>query len=64
MFKRYNDLIILSIIWVVSIYSVISVIVNSYEIGVPNYIGYALLIGISVIRFLRLSISKLFLGYY
>jgi hypothetical protein len=62
MIKKYNDLIILSIIWIVSIYSLISVIANSYEIGIQNYIGYALLIGISVLRFFKVKRFKTILG--
>jgi len=62
MIKKYNDLIILSILWIVSIYSVISVILYSYEIGIQNYIGYGLLIGISVLRFFKIKRFKIFLG--
>lgn len=62
MIKRYSDLIILSILWIVSIYSAISVIVNSYEIGIQNYIGYGLLIGISVLRFFKVKRFKTILG--
>ena len=62
MIKKYNDLIILLIIWIVSIYSVISMIMYSYEIGIQNYIGYGLLIGISVLRFFRIKRFKTILG--
>ncbi len=62
MIKKYNDVIILSIIWIVSIYSVISVILYSYEIGIQNYIGYGLLIGISLLRFFRIKRFKTILG--
>jgi hypothetical protein len=62
MVKRYNDLIILLIIWIVSIYSVISVITNSYEIGFQNYIGYGLLIGITILRFFRIKRFRTILG--
>jgi hypothetical protein len=51
MIRKHSDLIIISILWLVSIYSVISAILYSYEIGIQNYIGYGLLIGISVLRF-------------
>jgi hypothetical protein len=64
MFKKYSDLIILTIIWIVSIYSVISVIVNSYVIGVQNFIGYGLLIGISILRFLKIKKIKTILGIF
>jgi hypothetical protein len=64
MIKKYNDLIILAIIWIVSIYSVISVIVYSYEIGIQNYIGYGLLIGISILRFIKIKKIKTILGVF
>ena len=62
MIKRHNDLLILSILWIVSIYSGISVILYSFEIGIQNYIGYVLLIGISVLRFLKIKRFKTILG--
>jgi hypothetical protein len=62
MIKKYNDLIILSIIWIVSIYSVIVAIVTPYDILIQNYIGYALLIGISALKFFKIKWVKTFLG--
>jgi len=62
MIKKYNDLIILTIIWIVSIYSVIVAIITPYDILIQNYIGYALLIGISVLRFFRIKRFKTILG--
>jgi hypothetical protein len=62
MIKKYNDLIILAIIWIVSIYSVIVAIVTPYDILIQNYIGYGLLIGISVLRFLKIKWFKTILG--
>jgi hypothetical protein len=62
MIKKYNDLIILSIIWIVSIYSVIVAIVSPYDILIQNYIGYALLIGISALRFFKIKWFKTIFG--
>jgi hypothetical protein len=62
MIKKYNDLIILSIIWIVSIYSMIMAIVTPYDILIQNYIGYALLIGISALRFFKIKWFKTILG--
>lgn len=64
MIKKHNDIIILSIIWIVSIYSVISAILYSYEIGIQNYIGYGLAIGISVLRFFKVKRFKTILGIF
>jgi hypothetical protein len=61
---KYSDLIILSIIWIVSIYSIISLIENSYEIGIQNYIGYGLLIVITILRFFRIRRFKTILGFF
>ena len=62
MIKKYNDLIILAIIWIVSIYSVIVAIVTPYDILIQNYIGYALLIGVSILRFFKIKWFKTILG--
>jgi hypothetical protein len=60
--SKYNDLLILLIIWIISIYSVATAIVNSYESGIPNYIGYSLLIGISILRIFTARKFKIVLG--
>ncbi|NVO12214.1 MAG: hypothetical protein HXX16_19805 [Bacteroidales bacterium] len=62
MIKRNSDLIILLIIWIVSIYSVIYGILNSNEFGIQNYIGYGLLIGLSIIRYFKFRKFKTILG--
>lgn len=62
MIKKYNDLIILAIIWIVSVYSVIVAIVTPYDVLIRNYIGYALLIGISILRFFKIKWFKTILG--
>ena len=62
MIKRNSDLIILLIIWIVSIYSVIHTILYSNVIGIQNYIGYGLLIGLSIIRYFKIRKFKTILG--
>jgi hypothetical protein len=62
MVRKHSDLIIIAILWIVSVYSVINVILYSYSIGIQNYIGYSLLIGISVLRLLRIKGFKTILG--
>lgn len=62
MVRKYSDLIILAILWIVSIYSVIVAIINPYDIGIQNYIGYGLLIAISILRFFKIKKIKTILG--
>jgi hypothetical protein len=64
MIKKYNDIIILVIIWIISIYSLIMVILKSYDIGLPNYLGYGLLATISVLRFYKVKKFKTILGVF
>ena len=62
MLKKHNDLIILSVIWIISIYSVITAITNSYILGIQNYLGYGLVTGVSVLRFFTVKRFKTILG--
>ncbi len=62
MVRKYSDLILMFILWIVSIYSVISAILYSYQVGVQNYIGYSLLIVISVLRFFKIKRIRSILG--
>lgn len=62
MIKRNSDLIILVIIWIISIYSVTYAIINSIEIGIQNYTGYGLLIGLSILRYLKIRKFKTILA--
>lgn len=62
--KKYSDVIILSIIWMVSIYSMITMLVNSYEMGIRNYIGYSLLVGMSMLRLSKVKRYNTFLGIF
>ena len=64
MLKKYHDLVILSIIWIVSIYSLTISILNHYEIGIPNYIGYALLIGITILRIIKIRKVETVIGIF
>lgn len=58
MIKRNSDIIVLAILWIVSIYSIIASLSLSYELGLQNYIGYGLLIIISVLRLLKIKKLK------
>ena len=64
MFRKYIDLIILSILWIVSIYSGILALTSQYEIGLQNYIGYGLLFIITILRFLKVRKIKTILGVF
>ncbi len=64
MFRKYCDLIIISILWIVSIYSGILVATGQYEIGLQNYIGYSLLFIITALRFLKVRKIKTVLGVF
>ncbi len=62
--RKYSDLIILTIIWIVSIYSIIIVVLDSYNIVIQNYVGYGLLVGLSILRFFRVKKFKTILGIF
>ena len=64
MIRKYSDLIILLILWIVSIYSGILVATGQYEIGLQNYFGYSLLILITALRFLKVRKIKTVLGVF
>lgn len=64
MIKKFSELTILAIIWIVSIYSMIVAIFNNYEIGVPNYIGYGLLIAITILTARKFKKIKTVLGLF
>lgn len=62
MIKRYSDVIILTIIGLISVYSIIMVVFRSYEIGLQNYIGYGMFGGITILRLLKLKKIKILLA--
>jgi hypothetical protein len=62
MIKRYSDLIVLTIIWIISIYSIILVFIKSYDIGIQNYIGFGFLILLTALRILQIKKFKTFLA--
>jgi len=64
MIRKYSDLIILSILWIVSIYSGILVATGQFEIGLQNYVGYGLLLLITALRFLKVRKIKTVLGIF
>lgn len=55
MLRKTVDIIILSTLWIFTIYTLFLVVAKSYEIGLQNYIGYTLLIGITVLKFLKIK---------
>jgi len=64
MIKKYSDIVILVICWIVSIYSLIIVFLGPYQIGLSNYVGYGLLSLISVLRFYKVRRIKTILGMF
>lgn len=62
--KKYSEIIILTLIWIVSIYSVIIAVVDSYNISIQNYIGYGLLFALSVLRFFKVKKFKTIFGIF
>jgi len=58
MIRKYCDLIILSILWIVSVYSGILVVTGQFEIGIQNYLGYGLLFLLTALRFLKMRKFK------
>lgn len=64
MIRKYCDSIIISILWIFSIYSGILVTIGQFEIGFQNYFGYVLLILITALRFLKVRKIKTILGVF
>jgi len=62
--KKHSDIIVLSILWIVSAYSVAIVFIDSYQIGIQNYIGYALLILLTILRFYKFKKFRTVLGIF
>ena len=60
--KKKSDLIIIMILWIISIYSVIMAFVGSVNIEIQNYIGYGLLLVVSVLRYFKTKRIKTILG--
>ncbi len=53
MIRKHSESIILTIIWLISIYSLTITIVKNYEIGISNYIGYILLVAITILTIIK-----------
>jgi hypothetical protein len=64
MIKKHSDIVVLVICWIVSIYSLIIVFLEPYQIGLSNYVGYGLLTLISVLRFYKVRRIKTILGVF
>jgi hypothetical protein len=64
MIKRNSDLIILSIIWILSIISIITAIIASQNLGVHIYLSYIFLLIISILRYFKVKGFKIYLAIF
>lgn len=64
MIKKNSDLIILSIVWILSVISIITAISTSQNLGVHVYFSYLILIIISILRFYKVKGFKIYLGVF
>ena len=64
MIKKYNDIIILITIWIISITSIIIAITESNNFNIRAYFGYSVLIILSILRFYRIKRFKIYLGVF
>ena len=64
MLRKTIDIIILSTLWIFSIYTLFLVITKSYEIGLQNYIGFCLLAGVTILKFLKVRKFKTILAIF
>ena len=54
MLRKTIDIIILSTLWVFTIYTLFLVVTKTYEIGLQNYLAYGLLTGITFLKYLKI----------
>jgi hypothetical protein len=64
MFRKTIDTIILSTLWIFTIYTLFLVVVKSYNIGLQNYLGYGLLTGITILKFLKIRKFRTILAIF
>nr|WP_319511846.1 hypothetical protein [uncultured Draconibacterium sp.] len=64
MLRKTIDTIILSTLWIFTIYTLFLVVVKSYEIGLQNYLGYGLLTGITILKFLKIKKFRTILAVF
>lgn len=64
MLKKTIEIIILSSLWILSIYTLYLVGFKSYVIGVPNYLGFGLLAGVTILKFLKVRKFKTILALF
>ena len=64
MLRKTIDIIILSTLWIFTIYTLFLVVVKSYDIGLQNYIGYGLLTGITILKFLNIRKFRTILAVF
>ncbi len=62
--RKTIDIIILSTLWISSIYTLFLVVTKSYEMGLQNYIGYCLLTGITILKFLKIRKFRTILAIF
>lgn len=62
--KKAIDTIILSALWIFSIYTLFFVVFKSGSIGIQNYIGFGLLVVISLLKFLKVRGFKTILALF
>jgi hypothetical protein len=62
MIKKYSDILVLGILWIISIHGLIVSFTDNYLIGISNYIGYGLLILTTILRLINLPKLKLILA--
>lgn len=59
--KKCSDIIILSFLWIISVYSVIQAFLSNYVIGLKSYLGYGILLGLGILRFFEINKYKMVL---
>ncbi|HLO91106.1 MAG TPA: hypothetical protein VK172_08080 [Lentimicrobium sp.] len=64
MIKRNCDLIIISILLLVSINAIIMVVIEKHIIGIQNYVGYSLLVFLVILRILKFRKMRTAIGVF
>lgn len=62
--KKYSDIIILSVLWIVSVYSVVQAILGNYILGLKSFLGYGTLLILSTLRFFEIKKYKMVLTIF
>jgi hypothetical protein len=64
MLRKTIDIITLSTLWIFTIYTLFLIVTKSYEIGLQNYLGYGLLAGITILKFIKIRKFKIILAVF